>query len=56
MKLNAIIETGENGWLVGQLEEMPEVISQGKTMKELKENLIDALHLFLELHQVSETN
>jgi len=48
MKLTAIIEQGENGWLVGQIEEVPAVISQGKTTEELKENLIDALHLYLE--------
>lgn len=47
MKLTAIIEEGENGWLVGQIEEIPTVISQGKTMEELKNNLLDALQLFL---------
>jgi predicted RNase H-like HicB family nuclease len=31
MKFTAIIEEGENGWLVGQIEEIPAVISQGKT-------------------------
>jgi len=48
MKLSAIIEQGENGWLVGQIEEIPAVMSQGKTIDELKSNLIDALHLYLE--------
>ncbi|MCD6010389.1 MAG: hypothetical protein K0Q79_251 [Flavipsychrobacter sp.] len=48
MKLTAIIEKGENGWLVGQIEEIPAVISQGKTTEELKANLIDALNLYLE--------
>lgn len=48
MKLTAIIETGENGWLVGQIEEIPAVMSQGKSIIELKENLVDALHLYLE--------
>ncbi len=48
MKLTAIIEQGENGWLVGQIEEIPAVLSQGKTTEELKANLIDALHLYLE--------
>jgi hypothetical protein len=28
MKLTAIIEAGENGWLVGQIEEIPAVISR----------------------------
>ena len=48
MKLTAVIEQGENGWLVGQIEELPAVMSQGKTTQELKENLLDALHLYLE--------
>jgi predicted RNase H-like HicB family nuclease len=41
-KFTAIIEKGENGWYVGQVEEVPEAISQGKMIAELKENLIDA--------------
>ncbi len=34
--------------LVGQLEELPAVMSQGKSIDELKANLQDALHLFFE--------
>ncbi len=44
----ALIEKSEDGWYVGQLEEMPEVLSQGKTIDELMENLEDALLLFFE--------
>ena len=51
MKLNAVIEKGENGWLVGQIEELPAVISQGKSMEELRANLMDALHLYLEVQK-----
>jgi predicted RNase H-like HicB family nuclease len=47
MQLTAIIEQGENSWLVGQIEEIPAVISQGKTVEELKANLLDALGLIL---------
>jgi predicted RNase H-like HicB family nuclease len=48
MQLTAIIEQSSDGWLVGQLEELPEVISQGRTKKELMENLRDAMEqLFL---------
>ena len=43
----AIIEKSEDGWYVGQLEELPEVISQGKTIEELKNNLQDALELII---------
>jgi predicted RNase H-like HicB family nuclease len=48
MKLTAIIEPGENGWMIGQIEEIPAVISQGKSVEELKSNLLDALRLYLE--------
>lgn len=44
----ALIEKSDDGWYVGQLEEMPEVLSQGKTVKELMINLKDALSLFLQ--------
>jgi predicted RNase H-like HicB family nuclease len=47
MKFTAIIENGEDGWLVGQIEEVPAAISQGKTIEELKVNLIDALETLL---------
>jgi len=48
---NAIIEESEDGWFVGQLQEMPEVISQGKTLEELHGNLLDALNLVIESHR-----
>jgi predicted RNase H-like HicB family nuclease len=51
MKFTAIIEKGENGWFVGQVEEFPAAISQGKTIEELKENLIDALKLLLDTNK-----
>ena len=36
---------------MGQVEEMPAAISQGKTIAELKENLLDALKLLLEVNR-----
>lgn len=50
MKFTAIIEQGENGWLVGQVKEVPAALSQGKTIDELKVNLLDALRLLLNSH------
>ena len=46
MKLTALIEKSEDGWFVGQLEEFPEVLSQGKTVSEVKTNLLDACLLY----------
>jgi len=51
MKFTAIIEKTEDGWFVGQVEEMPAAISQGKTIDELKINLLDALRLLLEVNR-----
>ena len=48
MKLTTIIEKSEDGWYVGQIEEFPAAISQGKTINELKVNLADAFKLLLE--------
>lgn len=47
MELTLIIQKGENGYYVGQLQEYPPVMSQGKTIDELKENIADALQLYL---------
>jgi predicted RNase H-like HicB family nuclease len=41
----------ESGMYVGQIEEFPAAISQGKTIDELKANLIDALKILLEVQK-----
>ena len=43
MKFTIVIEKSEDGWYVGQLEEVPAAISQGKTIEECKANVLDAL-------------
>ena len=48
MTFTALIEKGENGWLVGQLKELPAVIDQGRTVEELKQNLLKGLQFHLE--------
>jgi predicted RNase H-like HicB family nuclease len=37
----------DDGWYVGQLRELPNVLSQGKTLEELKENILDAYELMV---------
>jgi len=37
----------DDNWFVGKLKEIPGVFSQGKTVEELKENIIDAYHMML---------
>jgi len=34
-----------DGWYSGQCEEVPEAISQAPTLRELKENMVDAIEL-----------
>lgn len=51
MKFTAIIEKGEDGWFVGQVEEVPAAMSQGQTIEELKENLLDALRMVLDVNK-----
>jgi len=48
---NAIIKETDDGWFYGQIEEVPEAMSQGKTIDELLENLADALSLILEIRR-----
>jgi len=48
MKLTSVIIKGKDGFLIGQLKELPGVITQGKTIQEVKDNLKDALELYLE--------
>ncbi len=38
-------------WYLGWIEEVPGVNTQGKTLKEVKENLKEALELFLDVHR-----
>ena len=48
MKLTIKIKEGKNGFLIGQIKEIPPVLTQGKTIEEVKENILDALELYLE--------
>jgi predicted RNase H-like HicB family nuclease len=44
----------DDDWFVGKLKEIPGVFSQGKTIEELKENIIDAYHMMLAESEVQE--
>lgn len=41
----------DDGWFVGKLKEIPGVFSQGKTLKELKENIIDAYQMMIQQYE-----
>ncbi|MBA2563515.1 MAG: type II toxin-antitoxin system HicB family antitoxin [Chitinophagaceae bacterium] len=54
MKLTIVISKGEEFYL-GTIKEIPAVLTQGSTIQEAKENVLDALELYLEDMQ-SENN
>lgn len=44
----AVLTPGEDGWVCAQIAEVPEAISQGRTVEEAKANVAEALELALE--------
>ena len=48
MKYTLVIKQGQDGFLIGQLKELPAVFTQGLTISELKENIADVLELYME--------
>ena len=43
----AVLTPGEDGWVYAQIAEVPEAISQGRTVEEAKANVTEALELAL---------
>ena len=43
-ELTIIFERGVSGWWIATIPEVPGVFSQGKTRKEARENVLDALN------------
>jgi predicted RNase H-like HicB family nuclease len=48
MNFTAVITPIEDGWYMGQCEQIPAALTQGRTIEEVKENLKDAINLVLE--------
>jgi predicted RNase H-like HicB family nuclease len=55
MKLTIVISKGEE-FFIGTIKEIPAVLTQGKTVEETKDNVLDALELYLEDMQSEEDN
>jgi predicted RNase H-like HicB family nuclease len=57
MKLTIVITKGDEHY-IGTIKEIPSVLSQGTTIEEAKENVKDALELYLEdmQHENDYTN
>ena len=48
MKYTLVVKQGHDGFLIGQLKELPAVFTQGLTISELKDNIADVLELYFE--------
>lgn len=55
MKLTIVISKGEE-FFIGIIKEIPAVLSQGETIEKAKENVLDALNLYLEDMQNEDDN
>jgi len=58
LRLTVVYEESGDGWVVASIPEVPGAHSQGRTRKEAKESVVDALRGILELrfgaHTVTE--
>jgi len=58
LRLTIDYKTGEDGWIIASVPEVPGAHSQGRTRKEARANVIDALRGVLELrlgeHAINE--
>ena len=46
MKYTLVIKQGKDGFLIGQLKELPAVFTQGVTISELRENMAQSENLW----------
>jgi predicted RNase H-like HicB family nuclease len=49
LRVTIVYEQGEDGWIVAAIPEVPGANSQGRTRKEARANVVDALRGILEL-------
>lgn len=52
LKLTAVFEQAEEGGYIAFFEELPGVNTQGETMNEAKENLLEALDLVMDTQRM----
>lgn len=57
MEYSIIIEKDpESGWYIGQCAQLPEALSQGKTLDELMKNMKEAIELAVECRKKEMKN
>ena len=55
LKLTIVVSKGEE-FFIGTIKEIPAVLTQGETVEEARQNVLDALELYLEDMQSEEDN
>jgi len=50
-QLTAVFIKEDDGGYCGYVEEIPEAITQGDTLEEIKENLVEAVQLVMQCHR-----
>ena len=51
MEYTAIFEKMDNGWYFAQCEQMPNAITQGRTIAEAKQNLQEVITMLLDIQK-----
>jgi len=51
MEYTAVFEKMDNGWYFAQCEQMPNAITQGKTIADAKKNLQEVIAMLLEIQK-----
>jgi len=49
MRFTAVYVNGDSGWIVAFVEEFPNIVTQGKTIEEARDRVIDAVRIMLEI-------
>lgn len=55
LRLRIEYEPGEDGWVLAQIPAVPGAMSQGRTRKQARENVLDALQLLLSSEPAAES-
>jgi predicted RNase H-like HicB family nuclease len=50
-KLTIVVEEGDDGWFIGHVLEIRGVLTQGKTVEETRDNLLEALELIFQCNR-----
>ena len=55
MEYTAVFEKMDNGWYFAQCEQMPNAITQGRTIADAKKNLQEVIGMLLDIQREEST-